>query len=70
MKLSTRNRFKGTVKNINLGEVNAEITLEIAPGVEVVSVITKSSAERLELTEGKEAYALIKSTDVAIAVEE
>jgi molybdopterin-binding protein len=69
MKLSTRNSFKGTVKNVNLGAVNAEITIEIAPGVEVVSVITKSSAERLELVEGKEAYALIKSTDVAIAVE-
>jgi len=69
MKLSTRNSFKGTVKNVNLGTVNAEITIEIAPGVEVISVITKASAERLELGEGKEAYALIKSTDVAIAVE-
>jgi len=69
MKLSTRNSFKGTVKNVNLGTVNAEITIEIAPGVEVISVITKASAERLELVEGKEAYALIKSTDVAIAVE-
>ncbi|AFZ43968.1 TOBE domain-containing protein [Halothece sp. PCC 7418] len=69
MELSSRNRFKGTVKNVNLGAVNAEITIEIAPGVEVVSVITKSSAERLQLAEGKEAYALIKSTDVAIAVE-
>lgn len=69
MELSTRNRFKGTVKNVNLGAVNAEITIEIAPGVEVVSVITKSSAERLKITEGKEAYALVKSTDVAIAVD-
>ncbi|MDR9404788.1 MAG: molybdopterin-binding protein [Halothece sp. Uz-M2-17] len=70
MELSTRNRFKGTVKNVNLGAVNAEIIIEIAPGVEVVSVITKSSAERLQLAEGKEAYALIKSTDVAIALKD
>ncbi|MDJ0573670.1 MAG: molybdopterin-binding protein [Xenococcaceae cyanobacterium MO_234.B1] len=69
MKLSTRNTLKGTIKKVELGAVNAEITLEIAPGVEVVSVITKSSAERLSLTEGKEAYALIKATDVAIAVD-
>lgn len=69
MKLSTRNRFKGTIKKVELGAVNAEITIEIASGIEVVSVITKSSAERLGLAEGKEAYALVKSTDVAIAVE-
>lgn len=69
MKLSTRNTLKGTIKKVELGAVNAEITLEIAPGVEVVSVITKSSAERLSLAEGKEAYALIKATDVAIAVD-
>jgi len=69
MELSTRNCFKGTVKNVNLGAINAEIIIEIAPGVEVISVITKSSAERLKLAEGKEAYAFVKSTDVAIAVE-
>jgi molybdopterin-binding protein len=69
MRLSTRNSFKGTVKNVNLGAVNAEITLEIATGVEVVSVITKYSAKQLELVEAKEAYTLINSTDVAIAVE-
>lgn len=69
MKLSTRNTLKGTIKKIELGAVNAEITLEIAPDLEVVSVITKSSAERLSLTEGKEAYALMKATDVAIAVD-
>jgi molybdopterin-binding protein len=69
MKLSTRNTLKGTVKKVELGAVNAEIILEIAPGIEVVSVITKSSAERLGLAEGKEAYALMKATDVAIAVD-
>lgn len=69
MKLSTRNTLKGTVKKLELGAVNAEIILEIAPGIEVVSIITKSSAESLGLAEGKEAYALIKSTDVAIAVD-
>lgn len=69
MKLSTRNTLKGTIKKIESGAVNAEITLEIAPGIEVVSVITKSSAEKLSLAENKSAYALIKATDVAIAVD-
>ena len=69
MKLSTRNTLKGTIKKVELGAVNAEITLEIAPGVEVISIITKSSAERLSLAEDQESYALIKATDVAIAVD-
>jgi molybdopterin-binding protein len=69
MKLSNRNTLKGTIKKVEAGAVNAEIILEIAPGVEVVSIITKASAERLGLEVGKEAYALIKSTDVAIAVD-
>lgn len=69
MKISARNSFKGTVKKIVMGEVTAEVTLEIAPGVEIVSVITKSSAEELGLAEGKEAYALVKSTEVVVAVD-
>lgn len=69
MKISARNTLKGTVKSITVGTVNAEIALEIAPGIEIVSVITKSSAENLGLAEGKEAYAVIKSSEVMVAVD-
>lgn len=69
MQVSARNALKGTVKNIVVGSVNTEVTLEIAPGVEVTSIITKSSAESLKLTEGKEVYAIVKSSDVMIAVD-
>lgn len=69
MELSNRNCFKGKIKKLEIGMINAEITLEIAPDIEIVSVITKSSAERLKLAEGKEAYAFAKSTDIAIAVD-
>ncbi len=41
MQISARNTLKGTVKKVVIGAVNAEITLEIAPGIEIVSVITK-----------------------------
>lgn len=68
MQVSARNCLKGTVKSINLGSVNNEIVLEIAPSIEVVSVITKASAERLGLAVGKEAYAVIKASDVAMAI--
>lgn len=69
MKVSARNTLKGTVKKIVPGAVNTEITLEVAPRVEVVAIITKASAERLELAEGKEAYVVIKASDVMIAVD-
>lgn len=69
MKISARNTLKGTVKNITTGAVNAEVIIEIAPGVEIVSIITKASVESLGLTEGQEAYATIKSSDVMVAVD-
>ncbi|MGV2830957.1 TOBE domain-containing protein [Myxosarcina sp. GI1(2024)] len=69
MDVSARNSLKGTVKKVVPGAVNTEITLEIAPGVEVVSIITKSSAERLDLAEGKTAYAVIKASDVIMAAD-
>ncbi|MDJ0555911.1 MAG: molybdopterin-binding protein [Microcoleaceae cyanobacterium MO_207.B10] len=69
MKISARNTFKGTVKKVVIGAVDAEVTLEIAPGVEIVSVITKTSAENLGLAEGKEAYAVIKASDVMVATD-
>jgi molybdopterin-binding protein len=68
MEISARNCFKGTVKALSVGVVNTEVTIEIAPGLEVVAVITKSSAERLGLAEGKEAYALIKASEVMVGV--
>lgn len=69
MKISARNTLKATVKKVVPGAVNTEVTLELAPGLEVVAIITKASAENLELAEGKEAYALIKSSDVMVAVD-
>lgn len=69
MKLSARNVMKGRIKAITPGAVNVEVIIEIAPGVEVVSIITKSSAERLSLVVGGEAYAVVKASSVMIAVD-
>lgn len=69
MKVSARNALKGTVKAIHTGSVNDEVLLEIAPGVEVTAIITKTSAENLGLQEGKEAYAVIKASDVMVSVD-
>ncbi|MEQ9356235.1 TOBE domain-containing protein [Coleofasciculus chthonoplastes] len=69
MEISARNTFKGTVKKVVPGSVNSEVTIEVAPGIEMTAIITKSSAERLGLAEGKEAYAVVKATDVMVATD-
>jgi molybdopterin-binding protein len=66
MKISARNVLKGKVKEIHDGMVNTEVVLELPGGIEIVSVITKSSAERLGLAPGKAAYAVIKSSEVLV----
>jgi molybdopterin-binding protein len=69
MKISARNALKGTVKSVVTGSVNDEVTLEVAPGVEVTAIITKASVESLGIAVGKEVYAIVKSSDVMIAVD-
>lgn len=69
MKISARNMLKGTVKQITTGAVNDEVIVELQGGTEIVSIITRNSAERLGLAEGKEVYAVIKASDVMIAAE-
>jgi molybdopterin-binding protein len=69
MQISARNIIQGTVKSIELGAINTEVVLEVSPGVEIVSVITKDSADKLGIAVGKQTYAVIKSSDVMIAVE-
>ncbi len=69
LKVSSRNTLKGIVTRVIPGAVNAEVTLEIVHRVKLTSVITRVSAEELELAVGEEAYAVIKSTDIAIAIE-
>jgi len=69
MKISARNVLKGKVKKVAHGAVNSEVTVDLPGGIEIVSVITKASAENLGLGEGKEVAAVIKATNVMIAVE-
>jgi molybdopterin-binding protein len=69
MEISARNNLKGTVKSVSPGAVNTEVTIGLPGGAEVVSIITKASAERLKLAVGNEVYAVIKASDVMIATE-
>ena len=69
MKLSARNVLKGKVKKVNHGAVNSEVIIEMPGGTEIVSVITKESAESLQLAPGKDVYAVIKASYVMVAVD-
>jgi len=69
MKISARNMLKGRVKKIVRGAINSEVTLELRGGIEIVAVITNGSVDSLELKEGKEAFAVIKASNVMVAVD-
>ncbi len=69
MKISARNILKGKVKQVKAGAVNTEVIVELAGGAEVVSIITKDSAEKLGLAAGKQVYAIIKASNVMIGVD-
>ena len=66
MELSARNQLKGKVTGVELGAVMANIKIEVSePGV-ITAVITKESAQNLDLKDGDDVTALIKSTEVII----
>lgn len=67
-KISARNKFHGTIKEIQVGAVNDIVTLETKAGL-ISATISKNAVEELELSADKEAYAIIKSTSVMVGVE-
>ncbi|MCJ2032058.1 TOBE domain-containing protein [Methylobacterium sp. J-043] len=69
MKLSARNVLKGKVVSVEKGSTTAHVKIEIANGQVITSAITNESVDSLGLKVGGEAYAVIKSSDVIIAVD-
>lgn len=69
MRISARNVLKGKVKSVSPGAVNAEVVLELPGGVEVVSIVTQKSVRDLGLAPGKAAYAVIKASNVMVAID-
>ncbi len=67
LQISARNALTGVVREITGDGVLCEVVLDLGNGQEIVSVITRSSAERLGLKPGVSATALIKSTEVLLA---
>ncbi len=69
MKISARNVLKGKVKKVTPGAVNTEVVVELPGGGEIVSIITKESAENMKIAEGKDIAAVIKASNVMLAVD-
>jgi molybdopterin-binding protein len=69
MKISARNVLKGKVVRVTTGALNAEIVIELVGKDQIISMITKESAEKLGLTKGKEVYAVIKASNVMVAID-
>ncbi len=66
LNISARNKFQGTIDAINIGEVNAEVIINIGGSDKIASVITADSIKSLKLEVGTEVSAVIKSSDVMI----
>jgi molybdopterin-binding protein len=69
MKISARNTLPGVVRSIEPGAVNAEVTIELAPNLSIVSIITLDAVKSLKLKPGDRAYAVIKASSVMVGTD-
>ncbi len=67
--LSARNQFKGTIKSVKLGAVMAEVVVTVGDN-DMVSVITRDSAERMGLQAGKTITIVVKATEVMLSTDQ
>ncbi|WP_395676111.1 molybdopterin-binding protein [Inquilinus sp.] len=69
MKISARNQLKGTIVEVAKGQTTAHVRIDIGGGVIVTSSITNQAVDSLGLKAGRAAYAVIKASDVMVAVD-
>jgi len=69
MKISARNQIPGTVKAVKKGPVSTEVIISIAGGNEIVSSITTTSAEKMNLHDGSKVYAIMKASEVMVGID-
>jgi molybdopterin-binding protein len=68
MKLSARNFLKGTIVEVKKGQTTAHVRIDIG-GAIVTASITNEAVDDLKLASGQTAYAVIKASDVMVAVD-
>ena len=69
MRLSARNQIKGKIVEVKKGATTAHVRVEIAPGQVITASITNEAVDELGLKAGASAVAVVKASDVMIAVE-
>ena len=69
MQISARNQISGIVELISNGTVNAEVYIKLKSGYTIVSVITKTAVNNLDLKLGDEVVAIFKSSTVLITTD-
>jgi len=69
MKLSARNQIKGTIKAVTKGQTTSHVQIEISGGAVITASITNEAIDELKLKAGQGAYAVVKASDVMIAVD-
>lgn len=69
MKLSARNRIPARVVSVSQGEAIANVEMD-ADGQRIVASITVESVRELGIVEGKDVYAVVKASDVMVAVDD
>ncbi|HMK78247.1 MAG TPA: molybdopterin-binding protein [Xanthobacteraceae bacterium] len=69
MRLSARNKLKGTIVEVKKGQTTAHVRIDIGGGAIVTSSITNEAVDDLKLAKGQTAYAVIKASDVMVAVD-
>lgn len=69
MRISARNRLKGKIIEVKKGATTAHVRLDIG-GATVTASITNEAVDELGLSVGKEAFAVVKASDVMIATDD
>ncbi len=69
MKISARNQIRGKIVEVSKGATTAHVRIEIGGGAIVTASITNEAVDELELREGADAYAVVKASDVMVAVD-
>ena len=69
MKISARNQLKGTVVDVTKGATTSHVRIDIGGGAIVTASITNEAVDQLKLAKGSTAWAVIKASDVMVAVD-
>ena len=69
MKISARNKLRGTLLEVTKGATTAHVRIDVGGGAVVTASITNEAVDELKLAKGQTAYAIIKASDVMIGIE-